>query len=612
MSLNTNLYRLAKHQRETNFSGRKEVKRTFYHTEISPAVIIVLDLSGRFETAFIPEEKMTVITPCTLESLSRSNGNFDPHSLHDKLKYLTPKSKVSKEYGGYNKYKENLERWYRQSGMPELLSLIMYLDNGSILDDIREFIEKKTANGSTSIDFDTFVAFEFDDSGRIVLPWFDERFIDSYISCYDKELSQKGSSSICYVTGSRGRQSYRFPKGFHLKKHGEDMVGNVKYISSKDTLGTVWGGLFRSQREVVGLCDKAVYYISWALDYIFRYCSTDFNGVYYALVPVDFDLPIKVGLSYQEFASIFDIDSSKWESFEILRKTILEKVPNTGTMIFLSAKVQSKGRITITGYQEYHNREIREALENIIHWYKQTSLVLNVKYFKPIEGMPEQPEREVQKKNSQEYSEESIKVLDSTTESFTFLINYLYHLSRNGSVNTFYNSADDEVFHDLLNCQLTGKELSEDIRKQMVCLIESGFWVNPKSVRFKQIDTLCALIRFDTGMDWMGYPCEAEKFYFGRLLGLLDFVDPMFVKKKTSTYIQREFFALSGASISELQIRFAAMITSKGKKMKRHLELQMMDLLPDAVLDSCTEDLYQRIIGYQYEIKILEGRKWKN
>ena len=597
MSLNQNLFELAKHQKENDFFGKFEIKRTFHHAEVTSKVTIVIDVrKGTASTVIKHTRPITIYAPCALESLSRSNGNWYPYALHDKLKYLIPSS--GKYRNIHEQYVENLKDWVSFSGSKKLKSLLKYIERGTLTSDL----------GDNDIipNQDMFVTFSFIEKDKVVNPWEDEELVDSYIRYYESKLSETVPGNACAITGSSEAYSYSFPNS----------VGEMggKYLSAKDEYASVWRGRFQRRDEVVGISARAVRYISWALNYVFT-CYGEIiskrdkdNSIYFALTPVNFDIKIPIGASLEEILTANEISGPRDEGIDELEDKLLKKLKPDAVMIFLSAKRHSTGRMAILEYQEYRYKEIKKGIRCLVDFYRSTCLMRRITYYKKREEIPEPGIQE--HSNNDRYEQVSFNRILIGTDSALNMVNDINHTLSNGDYFKKEMVRDEYLYRRTFCCAWDGHVPTEI--KWMIEdeAIEKQMDVSNRTAFVKKMNVLCALLRMKRN-EHKKSPYDCSRFVEGRIYGLRDLLDVMARNSRVPPMMKSMFGSELNLSRISDEINEDLLLTdAKTKKimLDEKLDLEKGILEKDRKPESSAD----KLLGYQYEIFLMEDELWRN
>ena len=597
MSLNQNLFEIAKHQKENDFFGKFDIKRTFHHAEITSRVTIVIDVRKGTASKVIKHKRpITVYAPCALESLSRSNGNWYPYALHDKLKYLIPST--GKYRNIHKQYVENLKDWVSFSGSKKLKALLKFIERGTLASDLddNDIIPNQ----------DMFVTFSFMEKNKAVNPWEDVELVDSYISYYESKLSETVQGNACAITGSSEVYSYSFPNSI-----GE-MGG--KYLSAKDEYASVWRGRFQRKDEVVGISARAVRYISWALGFVFTSCSEKIikrekeDNIYFALAPVNFDIKLPIGASLEEILTANEISGPWDEGIEELEDKLLKELKPDAIMIFLSAKRHSTGRMAILEYQEYRYKEIKKGIRCLVDFYRSTSLMRRITYYKKTEEIPEPGVKEHSKKD--QYNLVSFNRILNGTDSVLNMVNDINHTLSNGDYFRKEMVRDEYLYRRILCCAWDG-HVPTEIRWMIEDeAIERQLDVSNRTAFVKKMNVLCALLRMKRN-EHKKSPYDCSRFVEGRLYGLRDLLDVMARNSRVPPMMKNMFG--SELSISRISDEINADLSLSDLKVQKVMFDEKLYLEKEVLRKNRKpESSADKLLGYQYELFLMEDELWRN
>jgi len=595
MSLNSCLYSLTEYQKNIGFQNRFEIKQTFFHTQIIPRIVIIIntDSSSVFKV-YKPKDILKICAPCSLESLSRGNGTQYPHGMHDKLKYLCW-NENEKKNKSFRQFLKNLEAWTAKDPDRRLRALMNYIKSGTIETDIQK--------AGLTVKQEDFIAFEFETNGKICSPWLDEKLIDSYIDFYDSVLGRRSSGNVCYVTGSDEVYTASFPRAFSKVKG--------KYLSRKDEYGSVWHGRFQHADEVAGISARAAYYIYWALDYAINFCSTlipkekgknqKLREVYYAMVPVNFDLVIPLNVGFIELAGLYGFSGTRYEDFDAVTKTMEDRVGETSVLLFLGIKQQSDGKVSIVRYQEYRYKEIVDGVRNYVAYFKRTSLIEKVVYKKSLEGA----ETTGKRKRETESFCKTIRHGGSLID----IVRRINHCTYNGEYDHRDTTNDEQLFELLqysvwegrIPVPLERKTNGNEIRKMLSVSNGKAFLY-----KLESIVSLC-LLKEKMGL----LVSDNNRFLWGRILGLADVVYMNAHKNMLLTPIQREIVRRRIDMGYVNKVFYNSLYIFK-KEQRKYLEDERRNLTTLFEKEGPQEsELSDILIGYYFEINLIKEEIWR-
>ena len=250
-----------------------------YHSEQQAHIEITLGNAGVFRGAtVVPKEKITI--PVTESSAGRTSGPV-PHALCDKLFYLAPFDRLTKEdriapastpiarpipNPGFMPYVHQLRRWVEFAPHPYLKAILAYVERGTILADlIKAGILHADSDGGLLLEWpdvaatpDLFKYLPPNDRGQLAAfvrwrieleqsqsepkVWLNRELQDSW-QRYCDNLVVGGERDLCMVTGRLLTRAVNHPKRI---RHGAD---NAKLISATDTSGFTYHGRFENAEQ---------------------------------------------------------------------------------------------------------------------------------------------------------------------------------------------------------------------------------------------------------------------------------------------------------------------------------------------------------------------------
>lgn len=347
MSLNTELFMIAKNQVNNDFFGRKEVKETFLHKRIPVKITVVVDEKGNFVK--VVDSSQTVYTPASYDSLCRNNGDHSAYSLHDQLRYVSnlhlgETKNIENVY--HTRYMEALSEWYEYTKNPRLKAILEYCSRGTILNDLKKRNLKPTDN----------IAFAFPGKQGGIEPVEDEALFDSFIQMQIEKMSRLDPKGWCYITGQHFEQARIFPRGlygFNWRSH---------YLSRQDTGKTVYFGIFEQSTDAAAISKFASYYIFWALNFILEFYSLWIKNKAYALVSIDGKWMPDLGGGVRRFLGM-DGEITK-EDFEKKEKEVLSAIDTSPGILYLSVGAMTDAKITIRKYQSFAGKDKNWIVRN--------------------------------------------------------------------------------------------------------------------------------------------------------------------------------------------------------------------------------------------------------
>ena len=188
------------------------------HTKIKANIGILIDSIGIFRMAAeIPA--VTTIVPCTAESECRSS-NIAPHPIHDNLSYVG-------NIDGYEKrhevYMQQLHDYAFGTDCSYAKAIYRYLENGTIMNDISEILEKTKKQDTKSMNVIFCVYHTKEES--VDLKW------------TDYYLNRLPKNGMCMLTG----QPDYIPKSYPVvKRNSRDLARLIMAEPSQNVDKWMW------------------------------------------------------------------------------------------------------------------------------------------------------------------------------------------------------------------------------------------------------------------------------------------------------------------------------------------------------------------------------------
>lgn len=263
-----------------------------FHSTQNAQIHVVLDGNGKCKDAnVVIKDNAQTIIPATEASAGRAGAKIAPHALFDTLQYVAgdyrkyggnPNKK--KNESGFKQYIEGLQGWVDISKDCKLQSVLSYLREGRLIEDLiikkvlfvtdgkltEKWIESTEAppifkaikQANKKGQFEAFVRFSVEMPG--VNPpelWKDSKLWMSWAKYY---ATLQGSQNVCMVTGEISNIATNHPKNIRYPGDG------AKLISSNDKEGFTYLGRFTNDSEACGIgieiTQKAHSALRWLID----------------------------------------------------------------------------------------------------------------------------------------------------------------------------------------------------------------------------------------------------------------------------------------------------------------------------------------------------------
>lgn len=208
------------------------------HMTVRPTYIVTIDSNGNFQSVErYKKDGLKIPIPVTEESSGRANSPA-PHGLCDNLGYVSNYFDT-KKYGLYcNQLKEWIEFDPKQ---PKLEAIYEYVCSGTIIDDVKNFLEIDDISGE---DKSTIAWIVNGTEASFSEVWKDKELFESFKNFYLYKISA-GKRDVCYIEGSNQLSAAQHLKGVFSKS------GNAKIISANDSTNFTFKGRFIDSDEAV-------------------------------------------------------------------------------------------------------------------------------------------------------------------------------------------------------------------------------------------------------------------------------------------------------------------------------------------------------------------------
>lgn len=222
------------------------------HMYLNAQVEVDLGQDGTFlDARIVKKEDSSTLIPVTEASAGRTGSAAFPHALSDTLPYLagdfSSYCRNEKLQEKHTVYLKALGRW-AECGHEAVKTIYTYLSKKTLVSDLirkgilqNDKFEKRKINGQAYEK--VLVRFRTFEGGKLTGTWENRTLIQSYIDYY----RSSNEMDICYATGEYCSIGQKHPKGI--------LPGdfNAKLVSSNDSYGFTYRGLFRTPMEACAL-----------------------------------------------------------------------------------------------------------------------------------------------------------------------------------------------------------------------------------------------------------------------------------------------------------------------------------------------------------------------
>lgn len=349
---------------------------------------VTIDQLGNFKSAsIVQKDDMQTIIPVTESSGGKTSG-IAPNPLNETLPFLAG------DYSDYlqviptknspedkNKaYMENLEKWvYSDISHNKVKAIYAYLKKNRLLHDLIEsgYIElnddKKLANGKingkeyNSV-FVRFIVLEENETEDKT--WRDRTLFKAYEEYYLSQLDNK--KDICYITGEEMPIVHNFPSGML------PFASRAKLVSANDTLNFTFRGRFENIDEAMTVGYDSMQKIHNTLVWLANsygktvgtknpksfVCWCPSKGEVIDVISTE-NILKSLGIDYDNQE---DINVSYSQKLEYALNGFKNKFKESDAIVVMGFEAATKGRLSITYYQELNCLEFIRRLDK---WYSK-------------------------------------------------------------------------------------------------------------------------------------------------------------------------------------------------------------------------------------------------
>lgn len=349
------------------------------HINKKAQIEILLDGEGEFQGAWELKNNDAAITmiPVTEDSSGRSS-DASPHALCDTLSYVAgdfaeycqsdKEKKKSKEK--FEKYIIGLQKWSdSEYTHPKVKAIYMYIQKKCMISDLisSEIVELSDGGffSNKKLSDQTYdkalVRFRvvYNDDLNSDKTWEDESLIQSYMDYYSFLLKER-NKDICYMDGKVNYISTKHPKGIVSESHGS------KLISANDTEGCTYRGRFLTSEQAFSISYESSQKIHNALTWLAKKQGVYANNkrrLFICWNPNGKKTPNIL----DAFAGLYDeqetdINDSYKKKLINGFKGYIEQFDDNDDIIVISLEATTKGRLSITYYNELSAKDFWERL----------------------------------------------------------------------------------------------------------------------------------------------------------------------------------------------------------------------------------------------------------
>lgn len=496
------------------------------HITANSQIEIVIDDNGCFKEAKIVDKSdCEIIIPTTEDSASRSGTKSMPHPLCDTLSYLagdyscyaTSKKEAKKSDEKFEEYISQLKKWSEFENVhPKVKAIYNYLKKKTVIADLvkNKVVEldknlklsSKKINGNTyEKSIVRFRVLSNDDSESAC--WNDKTLFNNYMEYYiSKRLDEKDK---CYASGIETSICTKHPEGIIASSYG------AKLISSNDENNFTYRGRFIKAREACTISyeatQKAHIALSWLVKTQGYAVGKKEKRTYICWCPEakKVENPVNLLLGDEEEITY----NSHVEYKNEIKKLFAGKKANfseNDIIVFMSLDPATKGRLSITYYNEFGARDFLNRIEN---WSNSCQW-----YFK--------------KKNSDGKFIDSVK-----TPNTIKIIFCAFGEERKDKKGKEYLDLDSKILKEqvqrIVHCIVDNQPIPYDIVHALFIKASNPQkyqnWYNYEEI----ISTACALIvkYYNNQNKEMKFTMELDKnktsrsYLFGRLLAIAELIE---------------------------------------------------------------------------------------
>jgi CRISPR-associated protein Csd1 len=226
----------------------KKMLSPLFHISLKTRLHVIVDQRGDLMDMEMDGKDISVIVPCTEQSMGRSGKNPAPHPLCDQIAYIDSKFDGKK----HAKYVELLDGWKGQD--IKLNAIYTYVTTHSVIEDAvdkglfqtnQEEIDKKEKGNQAGIRMDPKIGVRFsvhtltDEPDEV---WLDRNLQKRWI---DHMMQGKTAQGVDSLGEPFFQDASNFPKNI------VGAAGNAKLISSNDKINFTFRGRFSSAEEAM-------------------------------------------------------------------------------------------------------------------------------------------------------------------------------------------------------------------------------------------------------------------------------------------------------------------------------------------------------------------------
>ncbi|MBB2955128.1 CRISPR-associated protein Csd1 [Bifidobacterium commune] len=235
-------------ENEDSSLNTKKMLSPLFHIPLKTRLHVIIDSRGDLIGMEMDSKDVSVMIPCTEQSMGRSGKDPVPHPLCDQIAYLDSKFDTKK----HMQYVELLDSWKGQD--PKLNAIYTYVTTHSVIDDAAEKgllqSNENEADGDEGkheviVQVDPKIGVRFsvhtltDEPDEVWMDWnLQKRWIDHLI----QGKTPCGSDSL-------GEPFFQSASNF--PKNIVGAAGNAKLISSNDKSNFTYRGRFQSAQEAI-------------------------------------------------------------------------------------------------------------------------------------------------------------------------------------------------------------------------------------------------------------------------------------------------------------------------------------------------------------------------
>lgn len=226
----------------------KKMLPPLFHIPLKTRLHVIIDSHGELMGMELDSKDVSVIVPCTEQSMGRSGKDPAPHPLCDQIAYIDSKFDTKK----HAQYVELLDSWKGHD--PKLNAIYTYVTTHSVMDDAVEKglfkqVEDQTADEAgrhrQNVQIDPKIGVRFsvhtltDEPDEV---WMDRSLQKRWIDHLIQKKTPQGFDAL-------GEPFFQGASNF--PKNIVGAAGNAKLISSNDKINFTYRGRFQSAKEAI-------------------------------------------------------------------------------------------------------------------------------------------------------------------------------------------------------------------------------------------------------------------------------------------------------------------------------------------------------------------------